>query len=68
MPYAYIDWTDIDTDELIEELERRSEDTKTIVQDEVKQIIEKIWMCKKLGVSADDYISELVYEVLGKIV
>lgn len=67
MPYAYVDWSDISTDELVEELERRSEDTHVIMEDEVKTLIERIWMCRKLGVSDDEYVNELVYKVLGRI-
>jgi hypothetical protein len=67
MPYAYVDWSDISTDELVEELERRSEDTHVIMEDEVKTLIERIWMCRKLGVSDDEYVNELVYKVLGRV-
>ena len=67
MPYAYVDWSDISTDDLVEELERRSEDTHVIMEDEVKTLIERIWMCRKLGVSDDEYVNELVYTVLGRI-
>lgn len=67
MPYAYVDWSDISTDDLVEELERRSEDTHVIMEDEVKTLIERIWMCRKLGVSDDEYVNELVYKVLGRI-
>lgn len=67
MPYAYVDWSDISTDDLVEELERRSEDTHVIMEDEVKTLIERIWMCRKLGVSDDEYVNELVYKVLGRV-
>lgn len=67
MPYAYVDWSDISTDDLVEELERRSEDTHVIMEDEVKTLIERIWMCRKLGVSDNEYVNELVYKVLGRI-
>jgi hypothetical protein len=77
MPYIYkeveveIDLDDFDTDELIEELERRGQDynTKGVDADEMRELLEKIWLIKRQGSNAyQQYLDLLIYGVLGKIV
>lgn len=72
-----VDMWDFDTLDLIDELnerikngDRQAQDWaygKIIAEEDVKVIVEKIWMARKLGVSADEYVNELVYAVLGRI-
>lgn len=66
---VYLD--DIDTDDLIEELESRGRDynTKGVDADEMRGLLEKIWLKRREG--REDYQSELdklIYGVLGKII
>lgn len=66
---VYLD--EIDTDDLIEELESRGRDynTKGVDADEMRGLLEKIWLKRREG--REDYQSELdklIYGVLGKII
>lgn len=66
-----VDLADIDTDDLIEELETRGRDynTKGVDPDEMRELLESIWLKRRLGNS--DYQTELdrlIYGVLGKII
>ena len=66
-----VDLAEIDTDDLIEELETRGRDynTKGVDPDEMRELLESIWLKRRLGNS--DYQTELdrlIYGVLGKII
>ena len=66
-----VDLADIDTDDLIEELETRGRDYNTtgVDADEMRELLESIWHKRRLGNS--DYQTELdrlIYGVLGKII
>jgi hypothetical protein len=66
-----VDMSEFETDDLIEELEKRSLDynTKGVDADEMRALLDSIWMKRRLGNS--DYQTELdrlIYGVLGKIV
>jgi hypothetical protein len=61
---------EIDTDELIEELERRGKDynTQGVDVDEMRALLEKIWMNRRTGKDYQAELNSLIYGVLGKIV
>jgi hypothetical protein len=66
-----VDLSDIDTDDLIEELETRGRDynTRGVDADEMRVLLESIWHKRRLG--NNDYQTELdrlIYGVLGKII
>ena len=66
-----VDLAEIDTDDLIEELETRGLDynTRGVDADEMRVLLESIWHKRRLG--NHDYQTELdklIYGVLGKIV
>jgi len=66
-----VDMSEFETDDLIEELESRGLDynTKGVDADEMRELLESIWMKRRMGNS--DYQTELdrlIYGVLGKIV
>ena len=66
-----VDMSDFDTDDLIEELDRRGLDynTKGVDADEMRVLLESIWHKRRLG--NNDYQTELdklIYGVLGHIV
>jgi hypothetical protein len=66
-----VDMSEFDTDDLIEELEKRGLDynTKGVDADEMRGLMEAIWHKRRLG--NNDYQTELdklIYGVLGKIV
>ena len=66
-----VDMSDFETDELIEELDRRGLDynTKGVDADEMRLLLEAIWQKRRLG--NNDYQQELdrlIYGVLGKII
>jgi hypothetical protein len=66
-----VDLEEFDTDDLIEELERRGRDYNThgVDADEMRMLLEHIWLKRRQG--RQDYETELnslIYGVLGKIV
>lgn len=76
MPYVnvHVDYDDIldeiDTDDLIDELERRGRDYNTYGVDgeEMRQLLQKIWLNRRLGKDYQSELDALIYGVLGKIV
>lgn len=77
MPYVYkeveveVDLEDFDTDELIEELERRGQDynTRGVDADEMRALLETIWQKRRNGnPNFDKELDGLIYGVLGKII
>lgn len=76
MPYKYVtaevevDIEDFDTDELIEELERRGVDynTSRVDGDEMREVLDQIWQKRRLGQNYQSQLDKLIYGVLGKIV
>jgi hypothetical protein len=75
MPYVYkeveveIDLDDFDTDELIEELERRGRDynTQGVDADEMRGLLEKIWIKRRCGsANFDRELDALIWGVLGR--
>lgn len=61
---------ELDTDELIEELERRGRDynTQGVDADAMRELLEKIWMNRRTGKDYQAELNALIYGVLGKIV
>ncbi len=61
---------ELDTDDLIEELERRGLDYNTngVDADEMRGLLEKIWMNRRTGKDYQAELNALIYGVLGKIV
>jgi len=61
-----VELADFDTEDLIEELESRAE---PIFNKECTQLIEKIWMKRRLGNNNyQEELDQLIYQILGHIV
>ena len=65
-----VDMSEFDTDDLIEELETRGRDynTKGVDADEMRLLLEAIWLKRRLG--NQDYqteLDQLIYGVLGHV-
>jgi hypothetical protein len=65
-----IDLYDIDTEDLIEELERRGKNPNDIemINLELKEMVEKIWMNRRTGKGYQAELDQLIYNVLGKVI
>ena len=76
MVYRYVsaevevDLSDFDTDDLIEELENRGVDynTKGVDADEMRGLLEVIWMNRRTGKDYQNELDKLIFGVLGKVV
>lgn len=76
MVYRYVsaevevDLSDFDTDDLIEELENRGMDynTKDVDADEMRGLLEVIWMNRRTGKDYQNELDKLIFGVLGKVV
>ena len=76
MPYVYkevevkIDIDDFDTDELIEELERRGIDYNTngVDGDEMRSVLEQVWQRRRQGQDYQQELDQLIWGVLGRVV
>lgn len=76
MVYRYVsaevevDLSDFDTDDLIEELENRGVDynTKDVDADEMRGLLEVIWMNRRTGKDYQNELDKLIFGVLGKVV
>jgi hypothetical protein len=62
--------SDIDTDDLLDELKRRGADynTEGVDGDLNREILENIHQKRRLGKDYQDDLNTLIYNVLGKIV
>ncbi len=75
MPTVYtevevdVDLDEFDTDDLIEELERRGYDynTQGVDADQMREVLERIWYNRRLGRDYQAELDQLIYGVLGKI-
>jgi len=75
MPRVYtevevdIELDEVETDDLIEELERRGYDynTKGVDANEMREVLERIWYNRRLGRDYQEDLNRLIYGVLGKI-
>lgn len=65
-----IDLYDIDTEDLIDELERRGKNPNDIemINLELKEMVEKIWMNRRAGKGYQAELDQLIYSVLGKVI
>lgn len=65
-----IDLYDIDTEDLIEELERRGKNPNDIemINLELKEMVEKIWMNRRTGKGYQAELDQLIYSTLGKVI
>jgi hypothetical protein len=63
-----IDLYDIETDDLIDELERRGKETSKQLDFEHRELIEKIWMNRRTGKGYQAELDQLIYNVLGKVI
>lgn len=62
-----VDLEDFDTDDLIEELDRRGELPEEFNLD-IKELVEKIYLKRIFGLDYHKEVDSLIYEVLGRIV
>lgn len=76
MPYVYkeveveIDLEDFDDDDLVEELERRGRgyNTQGVDADEMRVLLEKIWIKRRSGsANFDQELDALIWGVLGRV-
>ncbi len=65
-----IDLYDIDTEDLIDELERRNKKPtdNEMINLELKELIEKIWLNRRTGKDYQTQLDQLIYDVLGKVI
>lgn len=61
---------EVDTENLIEELERRGIDynTKDVDADEMRSTLESIWLKRRLQQDYQQELDALIYGVLGKVI
>jgi hypothetical protein len=64
-----VELSDFDTDDLIEELENRGLDynTKGVDGDEMRELLERIWLNRRQGKDYQFDLDRLIYGVLGKV-
>lgn len=75
MAYRYVtaevevDLEEFDTDDLIDELERRGQDynTKYVDSDAMRELLETIWFNRRNGKDYQKELDALIYGVLGKV-
>ena len=60
-----IDWEDLDTDDMIEELERRK--AIPAMTEFPTVILERIYLKRKSKESYDKELDDLIYQVIGRI-
>jgi len=71
---VYVDEDDLleelSDDDLINELERRGRDynTKGVDADEMRSLLEKIWLNRREGRDYQSELDQLIYGVLGKVI
>lgn len=76
MPYRYVtaevevDLADFDTEDLIEELERRGVDynTQGVDGDEMRSVLEQIWLRRRQGQDYQHQLDQLIWGVVGRVV
>lgn len=76
MPYRYVtaevevNLADFDTYDLIEELESRGVDynTQGVDGDEMRSVLEQVWLRRRQGQDYQAQLDSLIYGVLGKLV
>ena len=63
--YVDIDLTDVDDDELIEELEARG---YQVVESKENELLNQIYLARRTGKPYDQVLDKLIYETLGKVI
>jgi hypothetical protein len=65
-----VELSDFDTDDLIEELENRGLDynTQGVDGDEMRELLNQIWLNRRTGRDYQTELDQLIYGVLGRIV
>lgn len=68
-----VNLVDFETADLIEELESRGELPETsfsygLLPDNIKELVEQIWMRRRNGQNYDAPLDQLIYAVTGRIV
>jgi hypothetical protein len=65
-----VDLAEFDTDDLIEELESRGLDYNTngVDGDDMRAVLERIWLNRRQGQDYQHELDQLIYGVLGKVV
>lgn len=66
MPYIHVNLDEFSDDEILEEAQDRGLIDDEI-NDELKALIEKIYMCRIFKVDDTEYVRELVHRVLGRV-
>ena len=73
MPYISVDvdvdLNDFDTDELIEELDRRGNDYNThgVNADEARELLEQLYQARRSGEPYHAQLDQLIWSVLGRM-
>lgn len=73
MPYVTVDvdvdLDDFDTDDLIDELERRGYDynTREVDGDKAREILEQIYQSRKTGQEYEQKLDHLIWYVIGRM-
>jgi hypothetical protein len=62
-----IDMEDFDTDELVEELQRRGKSGSTIDGESPMQLLQKIYLKRRTGQDYEQDLDNLIYESLGRL-
>jgi hypothetical protein len=67
---AEVDLSEFDDYDLIEELEIRGVDynTKGVDADEMRELLESIWLNRRRGLDYQADLDKLIYGVLGKVI
>lgn len=63
-----VDLAEFDTDDLIDELESRGETIGSDVSTDTKELLETIWMNRRLGKDYQQELDKLIWAALGKAV
>ncbi len=65
-----VDLSEFDTDDLIEELESRGLDYNTdgVDADEMREILERIWLQRRQGQDYQRELDALIWGVLGRVI
>jgi hypothetical protein len=67
---AEVDLSEFDDSDLIEELENRGigYNTKGVDGDEMRELLESIWLNRRRGLDYQADLDKLIYGVLGKVI
>lgn len=63
-----VDLSEIEDDELIEELESRGIESSVCTSDELKSLLTSIWLKRRTGKDFTRELDDLIYHSLGKII